>query len=82
VAATPTFRALGFRVLIGASRKGFVGKLTGVSRPQDRVAGSIGAALAAAGAGADILRVHDVRATREALLVWQACRAEVTRSAP
>lgn len=74
VASVPTFKALGYRVLVGASRKAFVGRLTGVERPEDRVMGSIGAALAAAEAGADVLRVHDVRATREALVVYLACR--------
>lgn len=76
IAAVPRFRALGHRVLIGASRKAFVGRLTGVSDPALRVYGSIGAALAAAAAGADLLRVHDVRATREALAVFAACRAD------
>jgi dihydropteroate synthase len=76
IAALPTFRALGHPVLIGASRKAFIGRLTGVERAADRVFGSIGAALAAAEAGADWLRVHDVRATREALLVYRACRTE------
>ena len=65
--------ALGFPVLIGASRKGFIGRLTGVQRPEDRVAGSLGAALAAAALGADLLRVHDVKATRDALVVYAAC---------
>jgi dihydropteroate synthase len=74
IAAVPTFRALGHRVLIGASRKSFVGRLTGVEDPAQRVFGSVGAALAAAERGADVLRVHDVRATREALAVWSACR--------
>jgi dihydropteroate synthase len=74
IAAVPRFKALGYPVMIGASRKGFVGRLTGVTRAADRVFGSIGAALAAAEAGADWARVHDVRATREALLVFQACR--------
>jgi dihydropteroate synthase len=74
VAAVPRFRALGYRVLIGASRKAFVGRLTGVEEPAERVMGSVGAALAAASLGADVLRVHDVRATRQALTVFQACR--------
>lgn len=82
VAAIPRFRSTGYRVLVGASRKSFIGKLTGVARAVDRVHGSIGAALAAAEAGADVIRVHDVRATREALTVWQACRGEVCRSTP
>ncbi|MEQ1568136.1 MAG: dihydropteroate synthase [Myxococcota bacterium] len=74
VASVPELRALGYPVLIGASRKSFVGRLSGVERPEDRVFGSIGAALAAAEAGADWLRVHDVAATRQALLVFAACR--------
>jgi dihydropteroate synthase len=73
IAAVPTFRALGFPVLVGASRKAFIGRLTGVQRAQDRLHGSVGAALAAARHGADILRVHDVRPTREALQVFLAC---------
>lgn len=75
VAAVPRFRALGYRVLIGASRKAFVGRLTGVEEPAERVMGSVGAALAAASLGADVLRVHDVRATRQALTVFEACRS-------
>jgi dihydropteroate synthase len=75
VAAVPRFRRLGYRVLVGASRKAFVGRLTGVEHAADRVFGSIGAALAAAEAGADVIRVHDVRATREALAVYLACRS-------
>lgn len=72
IAATPRFRALGYPVLVGASRKRFIGEITGVERPQERVAGSIGAALAAAQAGADILRVHDVAATVHALAVYRS----------
>lgn len=74
IAAVPRFRRHGHPVLIGASRKSFVGRISGVERAADRVYGSIGAALAAAEAGADWLRVHDVRATREALLVFRVCR--------
>ncbi|MEZ4241679.1 MAG: dihydropteroate synthase [Myxococcota bacterium] len=77
IAAVPAFKALGFPVLIGASRKSFIGRLTGRADPADRVAGSVGAAIAAAGAGADVVRVHDVRETRDALVVWAACREQV-----
>jgi len=66
------FHALGVPVLLGASRKRFIGTLTGVEVAADRVAGSVGAALAAAGQGAQIIRVHDVAATRQALTVWEA----------
>ncbi len=56
-------------VLVGLSRKGLIGRLTG--RPAgERVAGSIAAALAAVQRGAAILRVHDVAATVDALAVW------------
>lgn len=73
IAATPQLAALGHPVLVGASRKRFVGALTGVEQPRDRVAGSIGAALAAARYGAAVLRVHDVAATIHALQVFWAC---------
>ena len=73
------FHGLGVPLLVGASRKRFIGILTGVDVAGERVSGSIGAALAAAGQGAHILRVHDVKATRDALTVW---RAAVTGAAP
>jgi dihydropteroate synthase len=65
-------RELGGAVLIGASRKAFIGALSKGERPKERLPGSIAAALAAVSGGADILRVHDVAATRQALSVWQA----------
>jgi len=66
--------ALGFPVLVGLSRKGFVGSLTG--RPIDgRLAGSLGAAAAAWTLGARIFRVHDVAETRDLLLVVSALLA-------
>jgi dihydropteroate synthase len=73
IAATPRFKALGYPVLIGASRKRFIGTLTGVGQASERVYGSLGAALAAASRGADVLRVHDVAATIQALVVYRAC---------
>lgn len=72
MAAIPKLSALGYPVLIGASRKAFIGALTGVKTPADRVYGSIGAAVAAALRGARYLRVHDVAATRQALDVMEA----------
>lgn len=76
------FHTLGVPVLVGASRKRFIGALTGVQRPSERVGGSIGAALAAVGQGVQIVRVHDVAATREALTVWQAALAGEELGAP
>jgi dihydropteroate synthase len=74
IAGLKHFRSLGAPVLVGASRKGFIGVLTGQGRAVDRVFGSVGAALAATVAGVDILRVHDVTATREALAVFLPCQ--------
>jgi len=65
---------LGYPVLVGASRKRFIGEITGVSEPRDRVAGSVAAALAAVEAGALVVRVHDVPQTVQALAVARAIR--------
>ena len=63
--------SLGFPILVGVSRKRFIGELTGVSTPSARVAGSVGANVAALARGARIFRVHDVKPTREALdVAW------------
>ncbi len=64
--------ALGLPILIGASRKNFIGRYGGETEPARRGAGSIAAALFAASQGAAILRVHDVAETRQALNVWLA----------
>ena len=76
IAAVPRFRSHGYRVLVGASRKRFIGDLTGVAHAADRVHGSVGAALAAVARGADIVRVHDVAATSHALTVFCAVERE------
>jgi dihydropteroate synthase len=63
--------ALGVPLLAGLSRKSMLGTILG--RPDaDRTAASLAAALLATGHGAKILRVHDIRETRDALAVWQA----------
>lgn len=65
------FRSLGRPVLIGHSRKRFLGKLLG--RPIDELlAGTIGVAIALALKGVDVLRVHDVQATRDAVSAFRA----------
>jgi len=72
----PRMDALGFPLLVGASRKRFVGTLTGVDDPADRVFGTVGANVAALDRGARIFRVHDVRANREALdVAWAVASA-------
>ncbi len=68
--------ALGFPVLLGVSRKRFVQALDPTAtEPTDRLGGSLAAALAGARAGVDVIRVHDVRQTVQALKVWQAIEA-------
>ncbi len=66
------FHALGVPVLVGASRKRFIGTLTGVDAPRDRAAGSIAIALNAASQGVQILRIHDMAWTRQALVLQKA----------
>ena len=61
-------------LLIGVSRKRMIGEITGEAEPAQRIHGSVAAALYAAERGAAILRVHDVKATADALKVWQALR--------
>lgn len=68
----PELLDLGFPLYVGASRKRFIGELTGRATPAERGYGSVGAALAAVVGGARALRVHDVAATREALTVFLA----------
>ena len=64
----------GLPLLIGVSRKRMIGEITGEAEPAQRIHGSVAAALYAAERGAAILRVHDVKATADALKVWQALR--------
>jgi dihydropteroate synthase len=67
---------LGFPVLVGASRKSFIGRITGVEESRERVFGTVAANVIACARGATFFRVHDVRANREALAVaWAALKA-------
>jgi len=65
------FHILGCPILLGASRKSFMGTIDG-SDVKDRLGGSIASALWGASMGASILRVHDVEETVQALRVWEA----------
>ncbi len=67
-------RSLGRPILVGASRKSFIGKISG-REPGERVGGTIATTVVAAAGGADAIRVHDVRATRDALRVKEAILA-------
>lgn len=75
------FRALGkfvgsgHPVLAGLSRKSMLGAITGRPAP-DRVSASVAAALLAVQRGVQIVRVHDVAATRDAIAVWEAIKGE------
>ena len=83
LAGLSLLHGLGAPIMLGASRKRMIGTLSGADEPQERTPGSIAAALAGAMQGASILRVHDVAATRQALLVWEAaCRGQVIPSGP
>lgn len=62
-------------VLVGVSRKRVIGALTGADDPHDRLGGSVGAAVWCAMNGASVLRVHDVKETKQALLVAEALAA-------
>jgi dihydropteroate synthase len=69
------FEDLGVPVLAGLSRKSTIGSLTG--RPvEERLAGSLAMALLALQGGARILRVHDVKETKDVIAVWQAFQNE------
>ena len=68
----PQIAALGFPLVVGVSRKAFIGRLTGQDNAKERDAGSLAAALFALSRGATILRAHNVSATVAAIRVWQA----------
>ncbi len=67
-------RELGFPLLVGPSRKRFIGELTGVKEPRQRLAGTIGAVCACVLSGVELVRVHDVQACSEAAKVCFAIR--------
>ena len=75
----PSLATLGVPLLAGVSRKAMLGKITG-REPGNRVYASIAAALIAIERGANIVRVHDVAATRDALAVWLALGGTIGRS--
>ena len=72
LASLALYHGLGVPVLLGASRKKLIDHISDAPKPEDRVSGSIAAALAAVAQGVQLVRVHDVAATRQALSVWQA----------
>jgi dihydropteroate synthase len=70
----PSFAALGHPILVGVSRKAFIGSLLGLSEPSDRLLGSIAATSVAVYNGASIIRTHDVKETRIGAQIGEAVR--------
>ncbi|MEM9636278.1 MAG: dihydropteroate synthase [Pseudomonadota bacterium] len=66
------FHSLGVPILLGASRKRFIGTIGKADVPQDRLPGSVAVALAALKHGTQIVRVHDVAETAQAIALWRA----------
>ena len=77
MAGVSVLHGLGVPLLVGASRKRFIGTLTGVDKADERVHGSVAAALQAVSQGAQMVRVHDVAATRAAVDVFVAATSGV-----
>jgi dihydropteroate synthase len=77
LAHLPWLHDLGVAVLLGASRKKFIGTIGGAEMAKDRMPGSVAVALHGAAMGVQILRVHDVAETAQALALWQAINAPV-----
>lgn len=74
IAGTQRLAEAGYPVLIGCSRKSFIGRLTGVEKPADRDSASAWLSVEAVRRGASIVRVHNVAALRQALAVFEAMR--------
>lgn len=79
VAGVGRIAAIGVPVLVGASRKSFLGAVTGQADPSRRDGASVGAAIAAAANGAAILRVHAVGLHAQALGAWWAAAQALRR---
>jgi dihydropteroate synthase len=76
IAGLSSVVALGYPVLVGASRKRFIGELTGETLPAARVIGTVAVNVAALERGARLFRVHDVKSNRQALdVVWAVINA-------
>jgi dihydropteroate synthase len=84
--ALPLLAEYGYPLLVGASRKRFIGELTGEAEPRERVGGSVAVAVEAVRQGASIVRVHDVAESAQALRVcvalWAAEAVVKERSRP
>ncbi|MEP2640774.1 dihydropteroate synthase [Roseobacter sp.] len=75
LARVSLFHSLGVPILLGASRKRFIGTLGGAETADQRMPGSVAVALAALKHGTQIVRVHDVPETAQAIALWRASMA-------
>lgn len=74
----PELQSLGRPVLLGTSRKSFIGRVIGRTEPEQRLAGTLATVALGVARGAQIFRVHDVRPARDAaLMAWTVCRKDV-----
>lgn len=76
------FHSLGCPILLGASRKRFIGTIGNEPEANERLGGSIAVALAGAAQGVQIIRVHDIKQTKQALALWQAMSSGEYRDVP
>lgn len=76
------FHSLGCPILLGASRKRFIGTVADEPEATQRLGGSIAVALAGAAQGVQIIRVHDIKQTKQALALWQAMSSGEYRDVP
>lgn len=67
------FKELGFPLLLGASRKSFIGHLLDLPNPLDRIPGTLATSVIGIAKGADFIRVHDIRANREVAKIADYC---------
>ncbi len=77
LARISVFHMLGTALLLGASRKKFIGTLGNAPNAKDREPGSIAVALAGLAQGVQLVRVHDVAETRQAITLWHAASSEI-----
>jgi len=70
------FHGLGVPLLLGASRKALIARIAGEASPDARLPGSLALALHAASQGVQLVRVHDVAETAQALAVWRAAKGD------
>ena len=70
------FHGLGCPILLGVSRKGMIGKIADEPSPERRLAGSLALALEGLNQGVQILRVHDIAETKQAIALWSALNIE------